>query len=111
MKHSMRLHNKPFLLIKDGSKTIEMRLNDEKRQLIKIGDTIEFENRVTLEKIEAEVINSYKFDNFNDLYNSFNKVCLGYDKDANANPVDMEQYYSIEDQNKYGVIAIEIKLK
>ena len=31
--HEMRLHNSPFQLIKSGTKTIEMRLNDEKRQL------------------------------------------------------------------------------
>ena len=40
--HEMRLHNSPFKLIKSGTKTIEMRLNDEKRQLIKVGDSIKF---------------------------------------------------------------------
>lgn len=35
--HEMRLHNEPFELIRNGSKTIEMRLYDEKRQLIKVG--------------------------------------------------------------------------
>lgn len=40
MKQVMRLHNKPFELIKNGSKSIELRLNDEKRKLIKVGDII-----------------------------------------------------------------------
>lgn len=44
----MRLHNSPFKLIKNGTKTIELRLNDEKRKLIKVGDIIRFTNRVTL---------------------------------------------------------------
>ena len=36
--HEMRLHNSPFNLIKSGTKTIELRLNDEKRSLIKVGE-------------------------------------------------------------------------
>lgn len=36
----MRLHKEPFELIKNGSKTIELRLYDEKRQMINLGDTI-----------------------------------------------------------------------
>ena len=34
MIHEMRLHNEPFTKIKLGKKTIELRLNDEKRKLI-----------------------------------------------------------------------------
>lgn len=36
MKHEIKLNNGPFELIKNGTKTIELRLNDEKRQLLKI---------------------------------------------------------------------------
>ena len=32
-----------------------------------------------------------------------------YKEDEEANPDDMEQYYTKENQEKYGVIAIEIK--
>ena len=31
MKHNMNLNNRPFKSIKEGTKTIELRLNDEKR--------------------------------------------------------------------------------
>ncbi len=30
MKHEMKLNNEPFECIKNGTKTIELRLNDEK---------------------------------------------------------------------------------
>ena len=30
MKHNMSLNNRPFKSIKEGTKTIELRLNDEK---------------------------------------------------------------------------------
>lgn len=45
MKHEMKLNNEPFERIKNGTKTIELRLNDEKGQLLKIKDLIEFTNR------------------------------------------------------------------
>ena len=44
MKHYMKLQNDPFTKIKNKTKTIEMRLNDEKRRKIKIHDLIEFTN-------------------------------------------------------------------
>ena len=48
---------------------------------------------------------------FEELYKHFDKESLGYNKDDIANPKDMEKYYSIEEQNKYGVLGIEIKIK
>lgn len=108
--HEMRLHNSPFNLIKSGTKTIELRLNDEKRSLIKVGNKIEFTNRITEEKIVVEVINLHKYDSFVELYKHFDKVSMGYDEDEEAEPKDMEQYYSKEEQDKYGVLGIEIKL-
>ena len=109
MKHYMRLNEGPFNLIKCGSKTIELRLNDEKRQLIKKGDVIEFENRITLEKLKVVVLNLHKYNNFFELYSNFDKISMGYAEDEEANPSDMELYYSREEQEKYGVVGIEIK--
>ena len=68
MIYKMRLKNGPFKAIKSGTKKVELRLNDEKRKLIKEHDTIEFENRITLEKIEVEVIKLHHFDSFSELY-------------------------------------------
>ena len=110
MIHKMRLHNEPFKLVKNGTKTIEMRLNDEKRQLIKVNDIIEFENRTTGEHILVMVVDLYKFSNFYELYKNFDKTCLGYKENEIANYKDMEQYYSNDDQSKYGVLAIEMIL-
>lgn len=110
MKHEMRLHSDPFLKIKNGSKTIEMRLYDEKRRLIKENDIIEFTNRTTNEKICAQVIKLHIFNDFEELYKHFDKIQLGYNEDEIANPDDMNIYYSKEEQDKYGVVGIEIKL-
>ena len=56
MNHEMRLHDEPFKLIKAGTKTIELRLYDEKRQEIKVGDEIEFTSRATGEKQVTKVV-------------------------------------------------------
>ena len=110
MKHRMNLNNNPFNLIKNGTKTIELRLNDEKRQLLKENDFIEFTNRVTLEKIIVKIEGLYKYSNFKELYKHFDKIAIGYDKYDIANPKDMEKYYSKEEQDKYGVIGIEVRV-
>ena len=109
MTHFMKLKNEPFMSIKNGLKTIEMRLFDEKRKQIKVGDTIEFTNIVSLEKLKVKVINLHKFKNFEELYSHFNKTQLGYKQTENASPNDMNQYYTNEDIEKYGVLGIEIK--
>ena len=44
VKHIMQLAPSPFNMIKDGTKTIELCLYDEKRRMIHEGDIIEFIN-------------------------------------------------------------------
>ena len=109
MKYELHLNNKPFNQIKNGTKTIESRLNDEKRQLLNINDLIEFINRVTGEKILVKKQNLHKYDSFEELYKHFDKVSMGYNENDIADPKDMEEYYSKEEQEKYGVVGIEIK--
>ena len=109
MKHEMKLNNEPFECIKNGTKTIELRLNDEKRKLLTVWDYIEFTNRVTNEKLLVEVIDLFKYNSFEELYKHFNKIEMGYSINEEANPKDMENYYSKEEQEKYGVLGIKIK--
>ena len=51
MKHTMKLRPNPFRMILCGEKTYELRLYDEKRQCIKIGDEIVFVNTKTDEPL------------------------------------------------------------
>ena len=88
----------------------EMRLNDEKRQLIKVGDSIKFINRVTEEEMVTLVKGLHYYDSFDELYKHFDKVSIGYAEDEEANPDDMSQYYSKDDILKYGVVGIEIEV-
>ena len=110
MIHELRLHNGPFEKIKNGTKTIEMRIYDEKRKLIKENDIIEFTNRRTNEKIRTRVIKLHLYSSFEELYKHFDNINLGYDENEVKDSKDMEIYYSREEQCQFGVVGIEIKL-
>lgn len=110
MTHYMTLVDLAFNAIKNKTKTIEMRLNDEKRQKIKRFHQIEFTNLQTNEKIYVWVKQMHYYPSFEELYKHFDKISLGYKEDEVANPMDMEQFYSKENINKYGVVGIEIEL-
>ena len=112
MKHQMKLCPEPFELIRTGNKTIELRLNDEKRQKIRFGDIVEFTQTETGEKLTAEVTDLFQFDSFAELYQKLPLLKCGYTEAdiSNAKPEDMELYYSLEQQKEYGVLGIEIKM-
>lgn len=42
MLHRMKLQSEPFAKIKNGKKILEIRLFDDKRQKLHLGDEIEF---------------------------------------------------------------------
>ena len=109
--HHMKLHVSPFEKIKSGEKTIELRLFDEKRQKIKVGDIIVFTNNTTGETLTKTVVKLHYFDSFEELYKSLPLLQCGYTADdiATADPTDMEQYYSVEKQKTYGVVGIEFR--
>lgn len=109
----MNLNKKPFDMIESGEKTIELRLNDEKRKNISIGDTIKFINRENnTEFINTLVKNIYVYKSFKELYKNLSLLKCGYTKENinSASYHDMDEYYSIEKQNQYGVMGIEIEI-
>ena len=108
----MKLHPEPFAKIKDGSKTIELRLYDEKRQCISIGDTIRFINTESAaDAVGACVKDLFVFDSFEELYKHLPLTECGYTEDVHtASPLDMEAYYSKAKQSQYGVVGIQLSL-
>lgn len=110
MIHKMKLQDEPFCKIKDKTKTIEMRLNDEKRKKVAVGDIIEFTNIMTNELLYVKVTNLYHYKDFKELYKNHDKISIGYLENEVANPKDMEKYYSNKDIERYGVLAIEIEV-
>ena len=110
MQHKMNLTDLAFQAIAEGKKTIEMRLYDEKRATIKVGDTIEFENVDTHQKVACAVISLARYKDFFELYSHYDKTAIGYSEDEVADASDMYAYYSPEQIEQYGALAIEVKV-
>ncbi len=113
MKHTMGLNKAPFEMIKSGKKTIELRLYDDKRRLIGVGDEIEFVSKVnTSERLRCTVVKLHVFDSFKELYASLPLLKCGYTESdlATASYTDMNKYYTFEQQNEHSVVGIELEL-
>ncbi len=107
--HQMKLKPVPFSAMKSGLKTIEMRLYDEKRQSISVGDRIIFTQTETDETLEVAVVALRRYASFEELYSHEAHTTLGYAQGAPAHPADMSQYYDTAEIDRYGVLAIEIR--
>lgn len=107
----MRLADEPFEKIWREEKTVEIRLNDEKRKEIEVGDKILFrkltqENSVAI----ASVIALHRFNTFRKLFSSalFSKTGCG-NMTIDSATESMYRFYSKEQEQKYGVLGIEIE--
>lgn len=108
--HGMNLQQKYFDFIKNGTKRIELRLFDEKRQKIQLGDTIEFSNNDS-EKITAKVIGLLRYESFQELFNDFDISILADTSMTKAELQNvLEEFYTPEKQKKYGVLGIRLKI-
>jgi len=112
MTHFMNLKPQPFAMIAQGRKTIELRLLDEKRRWIAVGDTLVFTNTDTAAQLRCKVKALHVFASFAELYAALPLDQCGYSPEEipTADPSDMDIYYPAEKQAKYGVLGIEIQL-
>ena len=108
--HQMKLRARPYICIKNGSKKIELRLNDEKRQIINLWDIIEFANQENDqdEIIKEEVLWLLRYNSFTDITNDFDASIFG-DRSKDELLDLLYQFYSKEDEKKYWILWIRIK--
>lgn len=112
MKYEMKLQHKYYNFILNGTKRIEIRLFDEKRQQIKIGDTIKFLKEPNLnESFNAKIIGLLRYNTFEDMFRDFDVSVLS-DKSMTKEELinTLEQFYTKEKQKQYGVLGIRIEL-
>jgi ASC-1-like (ASCH) protein len=110
MRHQLRLVTTPFSAIRNGKKTIEGRLFDEKRQTIQPGDEVEFTNREHPdEKIIVKVVGLLRYQNFHDLFSRSDFRKFGGES-VEWLEDQISEFYSTEQQAKNGVIGIEFEL-
>lgn len=111
MVHQMGLYGEYFDSIKEGKKMVEVRLNDDKRRKIKVGNTIEFikipEKNETL---RVEVTELRQYDTFKEMY-----VDIPF-KDFDCEGWTLEEMidgtygiYTPEQEKQWGTLAISIK--
>ena len=112
MIHEMKLQPEYYNFILNGTKRIEMRLYDEKRQSIKLGDTIKFLKEPELsESFNAKVTGLLRYNSFKDMFKDFDISILA-DKSMTKEELIkvLEQFYTKEKQEQYGVLGIRIEL-
>lgn len=111
-QHTLKLNPKYYDYILHGTKRIELRLNDEKRRLFNISDTITFYKEPELkESFSAKIIDLLYFDSFNEAIDQlpFELIADKSDnKDALIN--DLNTFYTSEEQTTYGVVGIKLEL-
>lgn len=113
MEFTMKLNASPFEMIASGEKTVELRLYDEKRRQISVGDMIRFSDINDASRtLLTEVKDLFVFDSFEALYKALPLTECGYTDETarTASPEDMRKYYTPELEKKYGVLGIKIEL-
>ena len=110
--HEMKLQPEYYNYILNGTKRIEIRLNDEKRSKIKIGDTIKFLKEPELnESFKAKVVGLLRYNSFEDMFKDFDISVLSDKSMSKEELIDvLEQFYTKEKQEQYGVLGIKIEL-
>ena len=112
MEHEMKLQDKYYNYILNGTKRIELRLYDEKRQQIKIGDIIKFYKESELkDTFCAKVIGLLRYNSFYDMFKDLDISILA-DVSMTKNELmdELCRFYTVDNQLKYGVIGIRIEL-
>ena len=88
-----------------------MRLFDDKRQKVRVGDRIRFTKASSGETLTATVVGLHRFGNFLSLANAFQPKELGF-KGETAHRIAeiMTGIYTREETEKNGTLAIRISL-
>ncbi len=107
----MGLYGEYFKSIEEGKKKIEVRLNDEKRKKIKVGDTIEFIKVPEQdETLQVEVTNLKIYDTFQAMYEDIpfqDFDCEGWTMEEMIDGT--YEIYTPEQEKNWGTLAITIK--
>lgn len=110
--YDMKLQKESFDYIKNGTKRLEIRLNDEKRKQLKLGDIINFHLISNKDKIiKVKIIGLLFYDNIKQLINDYDISILTCKNMSQEQLISsFNNIYSKNQQQKYGILAIKFKL-
>lgn len=108
--HKMGLQPRYYDFIQKGTKRIELRLYDEKRQKIQLGDEIEFFKSEN-EKLKAKVVGLLRYASFDDLFEDYPIEMLADKTMTKPELMNvLSEFYTAKKQLEYGVVGIRIEL-
>lgn len=112
IKHEMGLQQKYYDLIASGIKVYEVRLYDEKRKNIKIGDNIIFfKEPDRVERLKTMVEEIKIFPSFEEMLKVIDVNEIGFNNEEHSSILEIyHKFYSSEEENKHGVVAIKVKV-
>ncbi len=121
----MHLDDDLFEKVKEGTKTVEIRLFDDKRKQVDIGDYIEFIKKSDeCERVIRRVVDLYPWESFQKAFSCenvengkfvkrlrFAPEQLGAPKDSDLKSLvkGMYRYYDKKQEKKYGVISFTLE--
>lgn len=111
--HEMKIQPAYYEAILNGKKRIEIRLNDEKRQLVKIGDIITFRRADKLEEsFDVIVIDLLYYPTFKDIIDDLD-IELIANKEADKEDLKtlLSKFYTEEEEQKFGVVGIKFEVR
>lgn len=110
-KMNISIAEKWFDLINNGSKTIEGRLNKEKYKTLKEDDIVILYVKDTNKKIKIKIIKINNYDNFGEMLEKEGLENVLPDPSIKTIKDGINvyrKYYTIDDEEKYGVLALKI---
>ncbi len=113
MVHEMKLQPEYYHFILNGTKELKLDFLMKKRQQINIGDTIVFLKEAELnESFQAKVVGLLRYSSFEDMFQDFDISVLSDESMTKDELIHvLEQFYTKERQEKYGVLGIRVELK
>ena len=111
MEHILKLQPEFYDYILHGTKRIENRLYDEKRQQIRLGDTIKFLREPELtQSFTARVVGLLLYPDFASLFADFDIAVLADKSYTKQQLLDkMQQFYPLAEQRQYGAVGLRIE--
>lgn len=113
MEHTIKLQPKYYNFMLKGTKRIELRLFDEKRKFINLGDTLKILKEPDLkESFDTKVVGLLRYNSFEEMFEDFDISILADSSITKEELLeDLEQFYTKEKQQQNGVLGIRIEIK
>lgn len=99
-----------FEKIKSGEKNYEVRLNDEKRRVMNVGDVLVLKKEPEQkEELYLQIKGLIYFKSFKEMVNTLPLNQVGFAGMLKEDVIEVyHQFYTLADEEKFGVVAIKV---